>query len=99
MSSTDQVLQPLQKFVLDSSLVSSASELKKRCDGIFIQWSPSANRMNYLCDAGVRLVACTVLMASKHSLMDYFDLEYCVMDEAGQITQPAAIGALLQTKR
>lgn len=47
----------------------------------------------------IRLVACTVLTASKHPLIDTFDVDCCIMDEAGQIPQPAALGALLKTKR
>jgi superfamily I DNA and/or RNA helicase len=40
-----------------------------------------------------------VLTASKHPLIDTFDVDCCIMDEAGQIPQPAALGALLKTKR
>jgi superfamily I DNA and/or RNA helicase len=47
----------------------------------------------------IRLVACTVLTASKHPLIDTIDVDCCIMDEAGQIPQPAALGALLKTKR
>lgn len=51
------------------------------------------------CPPDIRLVACTVLTASKHPLIDTFDVDCCIMDEAGQIPQPAALGALLKTKR
>ncbi len=49
--------------------------------------------------AGTRLVACTVLTASRHVLLKHFALDCCVVDEAGQITQPAALGAILGVKR
>jgi len=43
----------------------------------------------------VRLVACTVLTASRNQLVRRIDFDVCVMDEAGQIAQPAALGAVL----
>ena len=46
-----------------------------------------------------RVVACTVLAASSDSIMKQIEFDYCIVDEAGQITQPAAIGALLLSKR
>jgi len=49
--------------------------------------------------ARVRIVCCTVLAAARHPLMPCFRLDCCVMDEAGQISQPASIGALLHTAR
>ena len=47
----------------------------------------------------VRVVCCTVLAAARHPLMSKWGLDYTVMDEAGQISQPAAIGALLCTRK
>ena len=46
-----------------------------------------------------RVVACTVLAASSDSVISNLDFDFCIVDEAGQITQPAAIGALLLSKR
>ena len=43
----------------------------------------------------VRLVACTVLTASRNQLVRRLNFDCCVMDEAGQIAQPAALGAVL----
>lgn len=46
----------------------------------------------------VRLVACTVLAASRNQLVRSLSLDCCVMDEAGQIAQPAALGAVLAAR-
>lgn len=46
----------------------------------------------------VRLVACTVLTASRNQLVRRLDFDVCVMDEAGQIAQPAALGAVLAAR-
>jgi superfamily I DNA and/or RNA helicase len=43
----------------------------------------------------VRLVACTVLAAARSKLVRSLCLDCCLMDEAGQIAQPAALGAVL----
>jgi DNA replication ATP-dependent helicase Dna2 len=43
----------------------------------------------------VRLVACTVLAAARSKLVRSLCMDCCVMDEAGQIAQPAALGAVL----
>ena len=43
----------------------------------------------------VRLVACTVLTAARNKLVRSLSLDCCLMDEAGQIAQPAALGAVL----
>lgn len=45
--------------------------------------------------SGVRLVACTVLTAARSKLVRSLSLDCCIMDEAGQIAQPAALGAVL----
>jgi superfamily I DNA and/or RNA helicase len=52
-----------------------------------------------LFEEDVRLVACTILTAARHMYIQTFNLDYCVMDEAGQVVQPAALGAILLTKR
>lgn len=49
--------------------------------------------------ASTRLVACTVLTAARHVLMKQFNVDYCIVDEAGQITQPNTIGAVLTAQR
>lgn len=49
------------------------------------------------CEAA-RLIVCTVLTASRSPLMNKVRTDYCIVDEAGQITQPAVIGAIVQAK-
>jgi DNA replication ATP-dependent helicase Dna2 len=51
------------------------------------------------CIDNVRVVACTVLSASTDALLSHIEFDYCIVDEAGQITQPAIIGALMRSKR
>ena len=46
-----------------------------------------------------RIVACTVLTAARHLLLQCVHFNWCIMDEAGQISQPAAIGPLLQAEK
>ena len=46
-----------------------------------------------------KIIACTVLAASSESILSNMEFDYCIVDEAGQITQPAALGALLLSKR
>lgn len=43
---------------------------------------------------GGRIIACTVLSAARNALLTENMFDWCIMDEAGQISQPAAIGAL-----
>lgn len=45
------------------------------------------------------IVACTVLTAFRSSLMRTFTFNWCIIDEAGQIIEPAAVGALLLSER
>lgn len=57
----------------------------------------SLSAMKSCCD-NVRLVACTVLTAARCPLLKAMCIDCCVMDEAGQITQLAAIGAILHAR-
>ena len=43
-------------------------------------------------------MCCTALTASRHNLLN-IDLDWCIIDEAGQINQPTIIGPLLKAKR
>jgi hypothetical protein len=45
-----------------------------------------------------RVVASTVLAASRHAFLKQLRLDCCVMDEAGQIAQPVALGAVVLAK-
>ena len=47
----------------------------------------------------VRLVACTALAAARSVIVSKFSFDWCLMDEAGQMSQPAAIGAIVGSKR
>lgn len=49
--------------------------------------------------ANIRLVASTVLTAGRHELVKLLELDWSIIDEAGQITQPACIGGLLCSAR
>jgi DNA replication ATP-dependent helicase Dna2 len=57
---------------------------------------PIANIDNKVNSA--RLIACTVLTAATSRLLCKFHPDWTIVDEAGQISQPAVIGALLKTK-
>lgn len=46
-----------------------------------------------------RLIACTVLSAARHNLMSKFKIDWCIVDEAGQIAQPAVLGAIMRAKK
>jgi DNA replication ATP-dependent helicase Dna2 len=46
-----------------------------------------------------RLIACTVLTAARHNLMNKFKIDSCIVDEAGQIAQPAVLGAIMRAKK
>lgn len=46
-----------------------------------------------------RVVGCTVLSAARNALLECVAFDWCVMDEAGQISQPAALGPLLRVER
>eukprot|EP01038_Epipyxis_sp_PR26KG_P009048 gene9048-12201_t len=46
-----------------------------------------------------RIFACTVLSVPTSHLLKFLQLDYCIVDEAGQITQPATLGPMLVTKR
>ena len=45
-----------------------------------------------------RLVCCTALTASRHSLLN-IDFDWCIVDEAGQINQPTILGPIMKAKR
>jgi DNA replication ATP-dependent helicase Dna2 len=57
----------------------------------------SLSAMKSCCD-NIRLVACTVLTAARCPFLKAMCIDCCVMDEAGQITQLAAIGAILHAR-
>ena len=44
----------------------------------------------------MRVIACTVLTASRHALLKACHIDVCVIDEAGQIPQPVTLGAVLK---
>lgn len=48
--------------------------------------------------ACARLVVCTALTASRHSLYG-IRFDWCIVDEAGQINQPTVLGPLLKAHR
>lgn len=83
IGSCSSILETLHPFVLDT--------VKKSCTSI----TEFRRRMG-----GVRLVACTVLTAaSKSALLKGFDLDWSIVDEAGQISQPAILGGLIPAKK
>ena len=97
MGSAEHVHFNCQKYVFDTSQMTSISNLQQRCKGVQLI---SLLVIAVICfPLDIRLVACTVLAASKDTLIREFDLDFCVMDEAGQITQPAALGAIILTRR
>jgi DNA replication ATP-dependent helicase Dna2 len=49
--------------------------------------------------ARIRVVLCTVLTSSNHSILQNMSFDWCVIDECGQITQPASIGPLLLSRK
>jgi DNA replication ATP-dependent helicase Dna2 len=49
--------------------------------------------------AKMRLWACTALTIARHPLANKMDFDWCIIDEAGQISQPAAIGPLILAKK
>jgi len=49
--------------------------------------------------ASAKLIACTVLAAARHNLMSKFKIDWCIVDEAGQIAQPAVLGAIMRAKK
>ena len=48
--------------------------------------------------SAARLVVCTALSASRHSLYG-IRFDWCIVDEAGQINQPTVIGPLIKSHR
>lgn len=46
-----------------------------------------------------RVVACTSLAAFRAPLVRSFDFDYCIIDEAGQMLEPVAIGALMMGRQ
>lgn len=48
--------------------------------------------------SSTRLIACTVLTTATSRYLSHFRPDWTIVDEAGQISQPAIIGALLKTK-
>lgn len=47
----------------------------------------------------VRLYAATVLTASRNLIFKTMKVDWCIMDEAGQMTQPAALGAVTKARK
>jgi AAA domain len=45
-----------------------------------------------------RIVVCTALTASRHSLLN-IKFDWCIVDEAGQINQPTILGPLMKAER
>lgn len=46
-----------------------------------------------------RVVVCTSLAAFRAPLVRAFDFDYCIIDEAGQMLEPVAIGALMMSRQ
>ena len=91
----DKGLSAVQPYIFDqnSHLWSSdaAGAAGANAGGI----CPSHVLAGYL--SNIRLVACTVLTAAsvKSSVIKLLRLDWSIVDEAGQITQPAILGSLL----
>ena len=49
--------------------------------------------------SSIRLVAVTALYAARNPLVKTFKLDWCIVDEAGQISQPSTLGAIKCAKR
>eukprot|EP01041_Mallomonas_annulata_P003657 gene3657-7285_t len=49
--------------------------------------------------AGIRLVVCTALAAAKSILVTKMSFDWCVVDEAGQISQPAALAPVMAARK
>lgn len=56
-------------------------------------------QLRIVCKSRSRLFACTALTASRNALLRSLQFDVCVMDEAGQIAQPVALGAVVRARR
>lgn len=48
---------------------------------------------------GVRVVCATVLAAARDAIVRSMSFDWCILDEAGQVSQPAAIGAVMRASK
>lgn len=102
-SAVDHLLLKLQEAGLDPSAMARlgiSSSIDARLHPYIIDHSncSSIDTMQTRLD-NVRVVGCTVLSSARHALLDCVQFDWCVMDEAGQISQPAAMGALLRANK
>lgn len=48
---------------------------------------------------GARILACTALAALRDPLVSSFSADWCVLDEAGQVLEPVAVGAIFSSRQ
>ena len=80
-----------------SSSCSSSSSSNSRAAGDVVRKKTIAD-VRARCESA-RLVCCTVLTAPRNVVLKCLQIDWCIVDEAGQISQPAALGALLHSRR
>ena len=102
-SAVDTLVTKLKDSGMDQSTIlrlGSATSIKENLHHLILDHSKLGNtlKLKERLDQA-RVVACTVLAASSDSIISKIEFDYCIVDEAGQITQPAAVGALLLSKR
>lgn len=102
-AAVDHLMLKLRDAGLDEAVMvrlGSKRSVDERLHRYLVDQS-SCDNMNTLHNriTKARVVGCTVLSAARHVLLECIDFDWCIMDEAGQISQPAAIGPLMQVDK
>jgi DNA replication ATP-dependent helicase Dna2 len=98
-SAVDNLLTKLKDAGVDESValrIGSEHAVDERLRSYMIDYS-DVKTLNSLRNKvhSARIIVCSALSAARHPLLQRTKFDWCVMDEAGQISQPAAIGPLL----
>ena len=106
-AAVDNLMYKLSESGVSPAMMARLGQVESMVDGVkayaLIDLKPGNRRT--VCDLACRIEDCrivvsTVLTAAKSDLLlKMAPFDWCVMDEAGQISQPAALGGMLLAKK
>jgi hypothetical protein len=84
-----------------SSPSTTSNDLHQKIINCTLETSSSINTIDALSEklSVTRVYFTTILNASKNKILKTLKLTYCIIDEAGQITEPLTIGGLLHSEK
>jgi GTPase SAR1 family protein len=89
------------QYLSASSTSTTSNDLHQKIINCTLETSSSINTIDALSEklTVTRVYFTTILNASKNKILKTLKLTYCIIDEAGQITEPLTIGGLLHSEK